>query len=194
MWCAISTYNRQDEDTNTVATTRLGASSVKAYSQIVRNQKYEGGAYSTEYKGPATRPHIDISADFAPKLFSGVNPEAYKDATENNKRWCLVNAWRPLKTVQRDPLAVCDRTTVRAEELLRVAQPDRGPDTASWFLQKGSGGHGWWYMSGQTPEDLLLFMQHDSDGGMVVPHASFSLPAQPDEARESIEVRLIAVF
>lgn len=134
-----------------------------------------------------------MTSKFAPILFSGVQPGLHSDAVKDGRRWCMLNAWRPLRTVKRDPLAVADKASVGLDDHLTVPQPERGPDVNSWFLQKRSG-HRWWYMEEQTPEDLLLFLQYDSDGGPVVPHTALSLPKSSGEARESIEVRMVVVF
>lgn len=53
------------------------------------------------------------------------------------------------------------------------------------------------YMIKQTPEDLLLFLQHDSDGESPVDMTidlGLAEPVVLDESRESIEVRLLALF
>lgn len=104
----------------------------------------------------------------------------------------MFNVWRPLKPVQRDPLAVADKTSVPLEDHISVvtAQPN-----ITTFFTKNNKNHRWWYMKDQTPEDVLVFLQHDSQGGPVVPHAAFSLPeAPPSEPRQSIEARVIAVW
>lgn len=176
---------------------RLGASSVKVYNYIHRHGRYpDDNTFFTGYKGPATRPHIDANRPSAPLLFSKTHPEVYAEVTESKKRWCIINTWRPLKTVQRDPLAVCDGTSVHPDDFLSVPQPQIGPGISTSLLKKSSGGagHRWWWMSAQTPEDLLLFMQYDSEGELAVPHTAFDLPDPPDEARQSIEVRFFAVF
>lgn len=171
---------------------RLGASSVKAFHYKVRDQT-PGGSYSPHQSGPAIRPHVDVTSTFAPILFSWTHPELYKDVIVQKRRWHMLNAWRPLKTVRRDPLALADARSVSVDDYLTILQPERGPDVNSWFLQKRSG-QSWWYMAEQTPEDLLLFVQHDSEGGPVVPHSSFSLPTSSDKPRESIEVRMVVVY
>lgn len=136
-----------------------------------------------------------MTSTFAPILFGGVQPDLKTAAVEGQKRWYMLNTWQPLKTVQRDPLALADKASVRPEDRLSVPQPERGADVSSWFLQKSSG-HRWWYMREQTPDDLLLFLQYDSEGGPVVPHTAFSLPgtSADDPPRESIEVRMVVVF
>lgn len=165
---------------------------MKVFNHKVRDKQY-GGDYHLDYSGPAIIPHVDITSDFAPLMFRGLAPELHGETTDNNKRWLILNAWKPLKTVRSDPLAVADRSSVGAEDLLLVPDPKRGAEVSSWFLQKGSG-HNWWYMREQTPEDVLFFLQYDSDGGPAVPHTAFSLPDTADDTRESIEVRMIAVF
>ncbi|CAN8105966.1 unnamed protein product [Discula destructiva] len=171
---------------------QLGASSVKAFHHKYRDQK-PGGPYGPNHGGPAKRPHVDVTSTFAPILFSWIHPELYKDVIAHKRRWHMLTVWRPLKTVRRDPLALLDATSVGLDDFLTIQQPDRGPEVTSWFLQKSSG-HRWWYMAEQTPEELLLFLQHDSEGGPVVPHASISLPTSSEEARESIEVRVVVVY
>lgn len=62
--------------------------------------------------------------------------------------------------------------------------------------------HRWYFMSEQTPEDLLVIKTSDSgdcdwetrEGGRVgsSPHASFAIPGtENEEVRESVEVRCV---
>lgn len=73
-----------------------------------------------------------------------------------------------------------------------------GPGVEGYWLQKPQDPdrrHEWWFLSDQTPNDVLLFLQHDSNGAQVVGHTSFQLPGEePPEPRESIEVRLFVVY
>lgn len=151
-----------------------------------------------KYSGPALRPHVDITSTFGPTLFRYQGQELYKDVTENHKHWQIVNAWRPLKTIRKDPLVVADATSVAWEDYLVIPQPEAGPGVEGWFLQKptqAANEHSWWYLSEQTPEEVLLFRQYDSQGDPVVPHTAISFPGPVrEEARESIEVRMFVVY
>lgn len=177
---------------------QTGASEVRAYHHVVRNTPYEDGmVYTRTHRCPARRPHVDVTPKFSPILFNWDCPDMYEDATKNGKHWQMINAWRPLKTVRRSPVAVVDTRTVDWEDYLTIPQPEVGPGVEGFWLQRPQKGaqHKWWYMDSQTPEEVLLFLQNDTKGAQVVPHTSFSLPGPaPQEPRESIEVRLVLVY
>ncbi|KAK6209789.1 hypothetical protein QIS74_11373 [Colletotrichum tabaci] len=178
---------------------QLGASVVKAFHHVVRNVTYEDGmAYTRKHRCPARRPHVDVTSKFAPILMSWDCPEMHADVHDNGKHWQMVNAWRPLKTVRKNPVTVADTASMAWEDYLTVPQPEVGPGVEGYWLQRPQDAgrrHEWWYMADQTPEEVLLFLQHDSGGAQVVGHTSFTLPGPaPKEPRESIEVRLFVVY
>jgi hypothetical protein len=129
----------------------------------------------------------------------------YPDEAEQllKGRFQLINIWRPIKTIYKDPFAVIDATTVLEDELvpLLVVRPERNNETftvrAPLEGRKG-GGHKWYYMSHQTPEDVLLFKIFDSetDGrARRVPHSSFEDKEYENmEPRASIEVRALIFY
>jgi hypothetical protein len=115
-------------------------------------------------------------------------------------RFQVINIWRPIKTIYKDPFAVLDATTVLEEELvpLLVVQPGYENESFSvWPPLEGreDGGHKWYYMSHQTPEDVLLFKIFDSktDGRpRRVPHSSFEDEEYHHmDPRASIEARAL---
>ncbi|KAK1840958.1 hypothetical protein CCHR01_16408 [Colletotrichum chrysophilum] len=178
---------------------RLGASEVKAFHHVVRNVTYEDGmAYNRKHRCPARRPHVDVTDKFAPILMSWDCPDMHADVHANGKHWQMVNAWRPLKTVRKNPVTVADTASMAWEDYLTVPQPEVGPGVEGFWLQRPQDAdrrHDWWYMADQTPEEVLLFLQHDSEGAQVVAHTSFTQPGPvPKEPRESIEVRLFVVY
>ncbi|KZL81203.1 hypothetical protein CI238_08681 [Colletotrichum incanum] len=178
---------------------QLGASEVKAFHHVVRNVTYEDGmAYTRKHRCPARRPHVDVTNKFAPILMSWDCPDMHADVHTNGKHWQMVNAWRPLKTVRKNPVTVANTASMAWEDYLIVPQPEVGPGVEGFWLQKPQDAgrhHDWWYMADQTPEEVLLFLQHDSKGAQVVAHTSFTLPGPaPKEPRESIEVRLFVVY
>ncbi|KAF6807770.1 hypothetical protein CSOJ01_07972 [Colletotrichum sojae] len=179
----------------------LGASEVRAFHHVVRNTPYEDGMpYTRKHRCPARRPHVDVTGAFAPILMSWDCPDMHADVHVRSpgKRWQMVNAWRPLGTVRRNPVTVASTASMAWEDYLVVPQPEVGPGVEGYWLQspRDEGRrHEWWYMAEQTPEEVLLFLQHDSAGEQVVAHTSFSLPGPvPPEPRESIEVRLFVVY
>lgn len=113
-------------------------------------------------------------------------------------RYQIINAWRPIRTIRKDPLAVADANSVSDDDLVpvKLIYPDREGETCSvkkW--KEGDNGHKWYYLNEQTPEEVLLIKCFDSksDGrARRVPHTSFiDEEREGDEARQSIEVRAL---
>lgn len=111
-------------------------------------------------------------------------------------RIIAMNVWRPLKTVRKDPLAVCDWKSVDYERdwiADRLIFPDGSWSEPGMVMHNDS--HQWYYLSHQTPEEPLLFVQYDSakEGGMSAAHVSFVDDEYVnDAARESIEIKMFA--
>jgi len=73
-------------------------------------------------------------------------------------RWGIINVWRPIRTVERSPLAICDARSVREEELREVmAMIPKGKAGGLENVSTGNGfpiwnvafgpGHAWyWYV------------------------------------------------
>ena len=107
----------------------------------------------------------------------------------------VVNVWRPLKTVTRDPLAVCDWKSV---DPARDWMAHRFNYSHGWNelgAVKHHKDHQWHYLSHQTPSEPLVFIQFDSGlaeaGGMTTAHSAFVDPKYADgAARESIEIKM----
>lgn len=107
----------------------------------------------------------------------------------------LVNVWRPIGTVRRDPLAVARAGSVAEADLVPTAlvYPNRRGET---YQVRPSPAHEWFYKSAMSPREVLLIKCFDSktDGrARRVPHSAFEDPeTEPDvPARESIEVRAL---
>jgi hypothetical protein len=83
--------------------------------------------------------------------------------TDNTFDTCSL--WRPLKSpVRSAPLAVCDGTTLDESSLVEVHRIRRKFAGCTWssMYQENIG---WYYMSNQTPDELLLFKNFDSMEG-----------------------------
>jgi len=122
--------------------------------------------------------------------------------------------------VRRDPLAVCDASTVpesdyqvREREFSRTGNRSENYVISCGALQKekeeGGGmgmgmgdakgkGHEWWYMSGMQPWEMVVFKGLDSkreERGWRCPHTAFRVEgSEGEEARESIEARVVAFW
>jgi hypothetical protein len=139
------------------------------------------------------RVHIDQSYTAA---LSRVPYHLPQDSDELLKgRVQIINVWRPIRTIQRDPLAVADADSVPDSDLVATGliYPNRKGET---FQVRHNEQHRWYYKSGLEPSEVLLIKCFDSktDGrARRVPHTAFVDPGVSADvpARESIEVRAL---
>src|SRR5665213_1987912 len=77
------------------------------------------------------------------------------------KRVVLMNLWRPLSTVYRTPLALCDASTVQADDLHDsetrggLDEPNRAP--LYGYNPSYNRNHRWYYASRMQPDELFAF-------------------------------------
>jgi hypothetical protein len=71
----------------------------------------------------------------------------------------VINAWRPLKTIRKDPFAVVDARSVPESDLvpLKRIMPN-GKEGENYIVKAGDEGmHKWDYLHEQRPEEVLAF-------------------------------------
>jgi len=143
-------------------------------------------------RGPVQRVHIDQSYNAGPSRVKHHLPELADELLQG--RYQIINVWKPIRTIRKDPLAVAEARSVKEDELVPVGliYPDREGET---FTVKYSSGHKWYYLNEQTPEEVLLIKCFDSkvDGrARRVPHTSFvDSEREGEDTRESLEVRAL---
>lgn len=171
---------------------RTGASRVFIFDHTVRRTPNDPQQPATAPRGPVNRVHIDQSYSAAKSRVPHHLPD---DADKLlSTRYQIINVWRPIKKILKDPLAVADANSVPDSDLVGVAlvYPDRRGET---YTVKPNKEHKWYYLYGQTPEEVMLIKCFDSklDGrARRVPHTAFVNSATiNEEARESIEVRAL---
>jgi hypothetical protein len=109
-------------------------------------------------------------------------------------RFQIINVWRPIKTILKDPLGVAEANSVPDDDLVpvKLIYPDREGET---YSVRPNEGHKWFYVNEQRPEEVLLIKCFDSktDGrARRVPHSAFVDEERENErTRESIEVRAL---
>ena len=108
------------------------------------------------------------------------------------------NSWQPFDhTVDRNPLAVVDASTVKAEDVLDYHYTGYGQKGKSAMPLRDPS-HRFYYVRRMKTDELLFIKQLDTRKGLskVCPHTSFDDPASREDAppRRSIEVRMMAVF
>jgi len=181
-------------------TRELGASRVAIFDATRRSDGGSGAANQDGNRGPATRIHVDYTANSGPHRARDVLGEAeYARLTAAGARIVQVNVWRPIRgPVQRAPLALADASSIAPEDLVATDQvfPDR---VGEIYHLTHSAAHRWYYAPDMTRDEVLLIKGWDSlsDGrAQYTPHSAFQLPNQSDTAppRESIEIRTFVVI
>ena len=115
-------------------------------------------------------------------------------------RHMLINVWRPLRTVERAPLALCDASTVSRSDLFPSevvgGLGDAGRRSLFGFNLAYNPAHRWTWLPRMQPDEAFVFRLFDSDGDAVqfTGHTAIDVPGTPADAapRESLEIRTIA--
>ncbi len=214
-----------------------GAHFVAAFDHNVRSaagkrsqRRIEGGQ---QVQGPARIVHGDYTLTSAPQRLRdltrapGANDTLRTVLSEGSAlldrdavthalsggRFAIINLWRNIapEPVATDPLALCDATSVRPEDLVvfEIHYHDRIGEN---YFAKHADRHRWYFYPALTRDEALLIKQWDSDGGLARSHgasadqagapctfsfhSAFNDPTTPSDApdRWSIEVRCIAIY
>lgn len=123
----------------------------------------------------------------------------------------ITQAWRPIKTIRKDPLGVADARSVPDDDLVeaRVIYPDH--EMCTWTIKAGPNmgdaaaaavpttAHRWFYKHEQTPDEVMLIKCFDSiaDGSVArrAAHSAFRDADYEDaEPRESVEIRAFVFY
>ena len=216
-----------------------GARFAAAFDHNVRSaagkqsqRRIEGGQ---QVQGPAHVVHGDYTLTSAPQRLRDLTKppgsndtlravladgEALLDAADVEQaveagRFAIINVWRNIaaEPVATHPLALCDATSVRPEDLVvfEIHYSDRVGEN---YFAKHADAHCWYFYPALTRDEALLIKQWDSAGelarskgaagdGMASDrpctfsfHSAFEDPETPTDAPErwSIEVRCIALY
>lgn len=173
-----------------------GASRVFIFDHTIRRGAQDIRDPDSARRGPVRSVHVDQS------YTASVNRVKYHLPDEADqllqKRFQIINVWRPIKTVLKDPLGFADAHSVREEDLVGAAliYPDRAGET---YVVKPNPAHKWYFKYAQKPSEVTLIKCYDSvDAPGVarrVPHSAFTDPTEEDkDPRESIEVRTLVFY
>ena len=120
-----------------------------------------------------------------------------------NGHYAAFNIWRVFSFAPQDvPLAVCDATTVRPEDVTVGMAVIDAPNVPEFRFESSlfhfSPHHRWYYFRDMNPGEALIFKAFDSDPSLVqgCPHSAFDDPSCPAGAapRASIEIRAFAYW
>lgn len=152
---------------------------------------------------PALYPHGDTTDESALRLSQMILDHVPGIDLESCSRWAHYNIWRPITPPPQDyPLALCDARTISpADREVVVAHTETR--TAGTFVFETTGylrnpGHRWCYFRDMTPDEVLVFVTHDSDPARPhqVAHSASLDPTCPSgvQTRGSVEMRALALF
>ncbi|RHZ46492.1 putative methionine permease [Aspergillus thermomutatus] len=169
-----------------------GASKVFIFDHTIRRKPQDERTPAAQLRGPVQRVHIDQSYAASKDRVSYHLPDEAPELLKG--RYQIINVWRPIRTILKDPLAVADAHSVPDDDLVptKLIYPNRVGET---YSVRPNPGFKWYFRYAQPPELVTLIKCFDSktDGrARRVPHSAFVDPATEGEApRESIEVRAL---
>jgi hypothetical protein len=174
-----------------------GADRVLVFGEIVRTDA--PGARDGVL--PARGAHVDYDEQTTRQFVKDMLPADEAEAALKG-RLVEMNLWRPVRTVERMPLAVCDASTVSRRDLNPslifggLDDPDR--QTMAGYNLHYDPRHRWYYVPRMRPDEILVFKLCDTDADRVqlTGHTAFEDPTSaPDAApRQSIEIRTVSIF
>lgn len=145
---------------------------------------------------PARFAHVDITAETAASFAARGLPEG-----KSFRRYAHYNVWRSFSGAPQDvPLALCDATTVVANDLMIADALFDEPDKPDWgfdsYLIAHNPAHRWHWFPDMTRDEAIIFKTSDSEFGNPIPHVAFDNPLAPADChpRASIEMRAIAYW
>ncbi|KAF2163536.1 hypothetical protein M409DRAFT_68456 [Zasmidium cellare ATCC 36951] len=180
-----------------------GATKIHIYDHHIRSLSFEASLTappiedSLDLPGPVRSVHIDDTPASA-RLVIRKNFPPSEAAHLLATPFSLINVWRPLAPVRKDPLALADARTVQPHGRVEALLPTPDGEDIAIYQIRASAEHRWWFVSEQRPEEVWLFKIFDSDdeGGFLgVPDTSFvERGTEGAEVRESVEVRCLCFF
>ncbi|KAF4844092.1 Hydroxylase/desaturase asaB [Colletotrichum siamense] len=124
--------------------------------------------------------------------------KAFAEKVVKNRRFQIMNIWRPLEPIYKDPFAVTDARSIPDSDLVALPVIAGDYTEESWAAEPNPA-HRWYFKFAQKPDEVLMFKCFDSgknkDIARRVLHAAFTDGAQEHmPSRESFEVRAVVVY
>lgn len=174
-----------------------GARAVHVFNHKVRRgptQWHHLGLHNLANRGPVTRTHVDQSYEGAERRLRWEFPTEADELLR--RRYQIINVWRPIEPILKDPIAVADASSVADADLVGAELVEDDFAGESWVLRH-SPWHRWYYKHRMTPQDVLLIKCFDADKTVArrAPHSAFEDPAAREcDSRQSIEVRCLVCY
>ncbi|KAI2464100.1 hypothetical protein F4781DRAFT_86526 [Annulohypoxylon bovei var. microspora] len=146
-------------------------------------------------RGPLLRAHVDQSYDGAELVLRRWFPDEADELVK--RRYQIINLWRPIRPILKDPFAVADATSIPDADLVGASIIYPRDRDETWTI-KPRATHRWYFKYMQRPDEVLLIKCFDSDLAVPArraPHSAFEDAEQKDgESRESIETRALVFY
>jgi hypothetical protein len=174
-----------------------GASRIHVFNHKVRRgptQWHHLGLKNLANRGPVTKTHVDQSYAGAELRLRWELPEEADELVK--KRYQIINVWRPIKTILKDPVAVADAGSVPDADLVAAEMTEDGYRGEQWVVRQNPA-HRWYFKHQLRPEEVLLIKCFDSKESVArrALHSAFEDAAYRDmESRQSIEVRCLVFY
>jgi len=171
-----------------------GADRVHIFNHKVRRgptQWHHLGFDNLKNRGPVTKTHVDQSYAGAELRLRWEFPDEADELVK--KRYQIINVWRPIRTILKDPIAVADSKSVPDDDLVEAEMTEENFPGKQWVVRHNPD-HRWHYKHRMTPQDVLLIKCFDSDLSVARRslHSAFEDPTYRDrESRQSVEVRCL---
>jgi hypothetical protein len=143
------------------------------------------------------RVHNDHTECSGPSRVREVLPQEAEEIIRH--RFAVVQVWRPIRyPVESFPLGLVDARTVSVDDfVISERRFPNGRVRRTNFLTYNPE-HKWFWFPVMQRNEAIVFKTYDShhDRARWAPHAAFSDPTSPSDARprESIEIRAFAIF
>lgn len=144
---------------------------------------------------PITQVHVDSTQERVQLTLKAMFSSEYPRILE--RRYAMINVWRPLKKVCRDPLGFCDASTVDDHCYVprEIIMPRGAQKQVNTGVVSGKA-HQWYFLHAQNTHEVILLKCWDSkDVAKRCPHSAILGATEAcAEDRESIELRCILVW
>jgi hypothetical protein len=171
-----------------------GAAHAIAFGPVARSDR----SGNSQSRLPAYGAHVD----YGRRTIEAIARPLLREQADHwlSKRVVLMNLWRPISTVYRTPLALCDASTVQSGDLhdseIRGGLDDPNRPPLYGYNLSFNPAHRWYYASRMQPDEVLAFKLYDSDAShpQWTGHTAINDPEATADAppRESIEIRTIS--
>ncbi|KAG9233307.1 hypothetical protein BJ875DRAFT_464451 [Amylocarpus encephaloides] len=174
-----------------------GATRIHIFNHKVRRGPthwHHLGLKNLANRGPVTKTHVDQSYEGAEMRLRWELPDEADELVK--KRYQIINIWRPIQTILKDPVAVADANTVPDTDLVAALMVENDYHGETWVVRH-SPTHKWYFKHQLKPEEVLLIKCFDSDPlvSRRALHSAFEDPAyRDDQSRQSIEVRCLVLY